>query len=204
MDNTIQTEGETTQEAIDLALEQLGVGLDQVMVEVLEEPNKGLLGLRKGKAKVQVTVLDEEEIAKGAVEDIVAHIGAEASVETSKREDQLWISLSGDSLAWLIGRHGRTLDALQVVAGAIVNKKAKRSVKMVVDVEGYRDRRKTEVQALAQRAIGKVLATREPISLRPMSPIERKTVHLTVGEYEGVESMSAGSEPDRFVIISPK
>jgi spoIIIJ-associated protein len=204
MDNTIQTEGETTQEAIDSALEQLGVGLEEVKVEVLEEPNKGLLGLRKGKAKVRVTLLDEDEIAKGVVEEIVVQLGAEASVEAVRREEQLWISLTGDSLAWLIGRHGRTLDALQVVAGAIVNKKAKRSVKMVVDVEGYRDRRKNEIQELAQRTIEKVLARREPISLRPMSPIERKAVHLTVAEHDGVESMSAGAEPDRFVIISPK
>lgn len=203
MDDIVQTEGETTEEAINIALEELGVDRSQVEIEVLEEPNKGLLGLRKARAKVRVRVLDGAAASVGAVEELVQKLAAEATISTHREDEELWITLSGDNLAWLIGYHGQTLDALQVLVSAMISKKTKMPAKAIIDIEGYRQRRKREVQSLAERTIGKVLATQKPISLRPMSAVERKTVHVVAGQYDSVVSESAGFDPDRYVVISP-
>lgn len=203
MKNAIQAEGESVQEAIDAALDELGVGPDEVEVEILEESNKSLLGLRKGKAKVLVTVKDEEAIAVRVVEEIVELLGVPVSIGTRTNDDELWVTINGEALAWLIGHHGKTLDALQVLVGAIINKRMKAQVRVVVDVEGYRAQRREEIFSLAEKTIGRVLAGQEPISLRPMSATERKTVHLTASQHEGVTSFSSGTDPDRYVIIAP-
>src|SRR3990172_3499719 len=114
MEDRILAEGETTEEAINSALEQLGVGIDQVDVQVLEEPNKGLLGLRRAKAKVQVTVVNKGDLAKTIIEELLEKIGARVTVSIAQEDDATWVNINGESVAWLIGHHGRTLDALQV------------------------------------------------------------------------------------------
>ena|SRR3989304_1889735 len=202
-DRTIETEAETTEDAIEAALAELGVDRDQAQIEILEEPNKGLLGLRKAKARVKVTVLDNEAVAKTVMEETLRALGAEASISVQREGDEFWLTLAGDSLAWLIGHHGYTLDAVQTLVQAIISRRTKAAAKIVVDIEGYRARRKKEIQAVAERTIGKALARQEAISLRPMNAFERKVVHLVAGEYEGVTSASTGVDPNRFVIISP-
>lgn len=203
MKNSVQAEGDSVEEAVNLALEELGVGLEDVEVEIVEEANKGLLGLRKGRARVLVTIRDHEYTSCTVVEELVDALGVDVTVESYLDDDELWIVIKGESLAWLIGHHGRTLDALQVLAGAIVNKRMKGPVRVIIDVEGYRAGRKQEVCGLAERTIGKVLAQQEAIALRPMSAMERKIVHMTAGQYEGVASMSEGHDPERYVVISP-
>lgn len=203
MNTTIEVEAETTDEAIEAALAELGVGRDQVVVEIVEEPNKGLLGLRKAKAKVRVTVLDVEGAARATVEGLLEHLGVEAAVSTYREDEELWVVLEGESLSWLIGHHGQTLDAIQTLVQSIIGGRLKTAARVIVDVEGYRSRRKKEVKAVAERTIGKVLAGREALSLRPMNAYERKLVHIVAGEYDGVTSISTGIDPDRFVIITP-
>ncbi|MDP1808553.1 MAG: RNA-binding cell elongation regulator Jag/EloR [Actinomycetota bacterium] len=203
MSKATETEAETTEEAIGAALEELGAERDQVEVEILEEPNKGLLGLRKARARVRVTVLDGEDVAKTAVEGLLAKMGVDGTVTTHRDGDELWLTIGGDSLAWLIGHHGYTLDALQVLVQAMVSRQIKSPARLVLDIEDYRARRKREIKSLAERTIGTVLARNEAISMRPMNAYERKIVHLVVGEYEGVASISTGVDPNRFVIITP-
>lgn len=204
MSDSIKAEGESTEEAIDTALEELGVGPEEVEIEVIEKENKGLLGLRKNKAVVKVTVKSVESVARTVVEEIVEILDIPVTVESHRRDDdELWITISGESLAWMIGHHGRTLDALQVIVGSITNKRLKASTRVTVDIEDYRLNRKKEVQALAERIIGKVIGEQKPIALRPMSAMERKTVHKVVGQYEGISSISEGFDPERYVIISP-
>ncbi len=203
MGSSVQAEGDSAQEAIDAALEELGVGPEEVDIEIVEEANKGLLGLRRGRAKVIVTVKDHAYIAQTIIEEIADLLDVDCDVEIYVEDDETWVAVSGESLSWLIGHHGRTLDALQVVVGAIVNKRMKASVRVILDVEGYRARRKREVKEIAERTIGKVLAQHEAIALRPMSAMERKTVHTTAGQYDGISTISEGSEPDRYVVIEP-
>jgi spoIIIJ-associated protein len=204
MTNSVQAEGESTQEAIDAALEELGVGPEDVEIEVVEEANKGLLGLRKSRAKVIVTVKDQlAAVARRAVGELVEALGLDVAIDSRTEDGELWIVITGDSLAWLIGHHGRTLDSLQVIVGAIVSRRMKAPARVMVDVEGYRARRKQEIRELAERTVGKVLARQEAVSLRSMSAMERKIVHVTVGQYEGVASESEGYEPERYVVIFP-
>jgi len=203
MGKTTETEADTTEEAIEAALAELGAGRDEVEIEILEEPNKGLLGLRKAKARVRVTVLDRDEVAKTVVEGILAEMGVEATITAHREGDELWLTISGDSSAWLIGHHGYTLDALQVLVQSITSRQLQSPARVVLDIEDYRARRKKEIQSLAERTIGAVLARNEAISMRPMNAYERKIVHLAVGAYEGVVSISTGADPNRFVIIAP-
>ena len=203
MGKTIETEAETTEEAIGAALEELGAERSQVEIEILEEPNKGLLGLRKARARVRVTVLDGDDVAKMVVEGLLDKMGVDGTVTTHRDGDELWLTISGDSLAWLIGHHGYTLDALQVLVQSIVSRQMQSPARLVLDIEDYRARRKREIKSLAERTIGTVLARNEAISMRPMTAYERKIVHLVVGEYEGVASISTGVDPNRFVIITP-
>ena len=203
MNNVIETEGETKEEAIEEALKELGVERDKAKIEILEEPNKGLLGLRKSKARVRVSMVDHESIVVEVIEEMLKNFGVEATIETRYEENYLWATLSGKSLSWMIGHHGQTLDAIQVLVGAIIGCKLKESARVIVDVEGYRERSQKEVRAMAERTVGKVLARGEAISLRPMNALERKLVHLVVAEYGGAKSSSIDTEPNRFVIISP-
>ncbi len=203
MKNSVQAEGESVQEAVDVALQELGVGSDEVEVEIIEEANKGLLGLRKGRAKVLVTVKDHEQASRAVIEELIQALGIDVTVESYFDDDELWMVIKGESLSWLIGHHGRTLDALQVLVGAIVNKRMKAPVRVTIDVEGYRAQRKQEVRALAETTIDEALAHQEAIALRPMSAMERKTVHMTAGQHEDVTSMSEGVDPERYVVITP-
>ncbi len=203
MHRFIEIEAETTEEAIEAALAELGVGRDQVKIEILEEPNKGLLGLRRAKARVKATILDGDDVAGPVVEELLRNLGAEAEITISREGEETWIALSGDSLSWLIGHHGYTLDALQILAQAMISRQTQKPARIVLDIEGYRARRKKEIQSLAERTIGKVLARQEAISLRPMNAYERKLVHLAAADYEGVTSVSTGVDPNRFVIIMP-
>jgi len=203
MKKSVESEAETTEQAIESGLEELGVNREQVAVEVIEQPNKGLLGLRKAKAKVRLTVVDVEAAAETTIKELLENLNTEATFDTHREADELWITLRGEASAWLIGHHGQTLDALQVLTTSIINRKLKRSSRVVIDVEGYRERRKKDVKAIAERTVGKVMARQEAISLRPMNAQDRKVVHLVVGEYDGVISASTGGDPNRFVIISP-
>ena len=203
MGKSVETEAETTEEAIESALAELGVERERVEIEILEEPNKGLLGLRKGRARIKATVLGGEDVAGTIVEEFLQKLGAKAEVSVYQEDDETWVSLTGDSLAWLIGHHGLTLDAFQVLAQAMISRQTQSPARVVIDIEGYRARRKKETQSIAERTIGKVLAGQEAISLKPMNAYERKIVHLAAGEYEGVSSISTGVDPNRFVIIMP-
>ncbi len=203
MKNTVEAEAGTTEEAIEIALDELDVDRDRVSIEVLEEPNKGLLGLRKVKAKVRVTIVDNETEARAVIEELLVNLGVEANIETRYENGILWMKLTGESLSWLIGHHGQTLDAVQVLVGSIVSRRLKKSARLIVDIEGYREKRQKEVKSTAERTVGQVLGTGEAISLDPMTAMERKLVHLVVGEYGGASSASMGVEPNRFVVISP-
>lgn len=205
MDKVLEMEGQTVEEAIDQALEKLGTSRDEVEVEILDEANKGLLGLRKGKlARVRVWLKDDiQEAVKAVVQQIIAHFPISADIETRPENEALWVELKGQDLAVLIGHHGQTLDALQLLANAIIKKTRPSAPRIVVEVEGYRARRQEQLQALAERMVGVALSRQEPVVLRPMNAYERKIIHTVVAEHDGVSSSSSGEEPDRQVTIYP-
>lgn len=203
---TIEKTGKTVEEAVEAALAYLGATKEQVEIEVLEEPSKGLFGLIGSKAaRVRVTLPDTpEEVAKDFLEKIFEKINIKVFIEVFKRDSMINISLSGKDLGILIGRRGETLDALQYLVNLAVAKKIGHKQRIVLDIEGYRKRREQTLVNLARRLSEKAKRTGHSVILEPMSPHERRIIHTALQNDFRVRTFSEGEEPYRKVIIAPK
>jgi spoIIIJ-associated protein len=216
----VEATGETVGEAKWAALrelERLRPGLDKAAVkfEVVSEGERGLLGVGFAPARVVATIgdvpatappEDESDLAadvRGIVELIAYELGANCRVDVRETEDGLVASCTGGDLGMLIGRHGQTIDAIQYVVNAIVNRGGGERVDVTVDAAGYRERRRAVLEQLAVRSAREALDTGSPVELEPMAAVERKVVHLRLQEYDGVETSSEGTEPNRFVVVHP-
>ena len=118
-------------------------------------------------------------------------------------DDSLVATLSGPDLGLVIGKHGQTIDALQYLANAMLWRGQEDRKSVVVDAAGYRERRRASLEQLAERAAAEARASGQPVSLEPMTAVERKIVHLYLQEREGVETASEGTEPNRYVVVNP-
>jgi len=205
MPNNDIFEGDSVDEAIEKAVEELNIPKENIDVEILEQPSKGLLGIGGSKgAKIKVVQKDDEgKPPKVIVEELLALMEIPATVESEDLEDSFSIDVSGDNLGMLIGRHGHTLDSFQYLVNIIANKNKLERKRVIVDIEGYRKQKTGEIKAMAERIVGKVLVRQKSITLRPMNAYERKLVHTVVGDYSGVSSTSSGEDPERKVVISP-
>lgn len=242
-------EAASVEEALDAALEELGVQQDAVEYEVVDEPGKRLFGIGASKqAKVRVwlkasfleqmererreteepdeeaaeatppaylvaepeELTDEEldkvaDVATEVIRTLLADFGIEARIEEYEGDyGELILDIDGGELGILIGRHGRTLDALQVLVTAIANRKLEKRHPVLVDVSGYRYRRKSKLEEIAKRAAERASRQHRPVSLRPMNSYERKIVHMTLRNDRRVITGSEGEEPFRQVVVSPK
>jgi spoIIIJ-associated protein len=137
------------------------------------------------------------------VERIAAALGSPVAVTIREDEETILATLTGPDLGLVIGKHGQTIDAIQYLANAIVWRGLEERKPVVVDAAGYRDRRRASLEQLADRAAGEARASGQAVSLEPMTAIERKIVHLHLQEREDVETMSEGTEPNRYVVVSP-
>ena len=125
-------------------------------------------------------------------------------IDVAEEDDTLTASLSGSNLGLLIGKHGQTIDAIQYLVNAIVWRSSPEGRKdVVVDAAGYRERRRGALESLAVRSAEEALASHSPVALEPMTAVERKIVHLRLKEFDGVETSSDGTEPNRAVVIVP-
>jgi spoIIIJ-associated protein len=217
----VETTGETVGEAKWAALrelEKLHPGLDKsaVRFQVVSEGERGLLGVGYAPARVVASVdaeaaqasTDGESALASDVRDllerITAGIGVRCRIDIDEDDETVTASCSGSNLGLLIGKHGQTIDAIQYLANAIVWRSRPDDRKeVVVDAAGYRDRRRAALESLAVRSAEEALATHSPVELEPMTAVERKTVHLRLKEFDGVETGSEGTEPNRYVVISP-
>ena len=220
----VEGTGETVGEAKWSALRELErqrPGLDKAAVrfQVVSEGERGLLGVGFTPARVIATVSpgaaaverrpvpDDSELAadvRELVERIVDGIGVGAHVDLDEDDETITVSCSGPDLGMLIGRHGQTIDAIQYLANAAMYRGRGEDRKaVVVDAAGYRARRRTSLEALAVRSAERSVASAEPVELEPMTAVERKVVHLRLKEFDGVETTSEGTEPNRFVVITP-
>ena len=138
------------------------------------------------------------------IERITAGIGVRCRIDILEDDETVTASCSGSNLGLLIGKHGQTIDAIQYLANAIVWRSRPDDRKeVVVDAAGYRDRRRAALESLALRSAEEALATRSQVELEPMTAVERKTVHLRLKSFDGIETGSEGTEPNRFVVITP-
>jgi spoIIIJ-associated protein len=215
---SVEATGETVGEAKWKALrdlERLAPGLDRssVRFQVVSEGERGLLGVGYTPARVVATGSslrqagpreDETELERRVrelVERVVGAIGVAASVDVREREDEVTATVTGGDLGLLIGKHGQTIDALQYLCNAILYRSGE-AKQVTVDAAGYRERRRSTLDAIALRAAERA-ARGERVTLEPMTAIERKVVHERLKDVPGVQTTSEGAEPNRYVVVLP-
>jgi len=196
--------GKTVDDALMNGLKELGLGLDQVEFEIVQEGTKGIFGFGKSaivrlSKKVTTTNKAEEFLT-----ELLKHMDVSATAEVTETEESINVNLVGDSTGVLIGRRGETLDALQYLTSLVVNKDLDEYKRVVLDTENYRAKREETLIKLANRIAGKVAKTGKRVVLEPMNPYERRVLHATLQDNEKVETVSEGEEPYRRVIIRKK
>jgi len=199
--------GRTVDEAIGRALAALGVSRDQVEVEVIQEPRAALLGLGGREAKVRVTrQATPGEFAGREAEQILRLMGYEgqATVEESATGDGILLTLTGQEMAALVGRDGRTLDALEFLLGLHVARRQGRWIPIVVDAHGYRARREKALTETALQAAERAAREGTPVFLDPMESRDRRTVHMILQDDPRVRTASEGEADQRRVVVHPK
>jgi spoIIIJ-associated protein len=220
---SIQKSARTVDEAIESALQELGLPREAVVVDVLEEGNKGFFGLLGGKlASVLVTVketeleMDEndeptvsqaEKIARAKqfLEGVLERLEVAAEVQEVEQEDgTILFEISGANLGLLIGRRGQTLDALQYLTSIAANKGDSDWLRIVLDAAGYRKRREETLQQLALKMAERAKTQQKRFYLEPMSALERRIVHMALADDDDIETHSEGEDPNRRIVISPK
>jgi spoIIIJ-associated protein len=220
---SVEATGETVGEAKWKALrdlQRLAPGLDResVRYQVVEEGERGLLGVGYTPARVIATATsadeasarpagprpDDSELAarvRALVETTVDAIGVGAAVDVEETEDELLVTCTGGDLGLLIGKHGQTIDALQYVANAATHRLGV-GKSVTVDAAGYRERRRATLESIALRAADRA-ARGERVALDPMTAVERKVVHERLKDVDGVQTASEGAEPNRHVVVVP-
>jgi len=199
--------GKTVEEAVEAGLRQLGVGRQRVTVEVLEQPAKGLFGLIGSRdAKVRLVLIpDPVEEARKLLEGVLAAMNLKADILQSEDEDgNVVFRLTGGDMGMVIGRRGQTLDALQYLLNVVANRHSKEHVRVLLDAENFRERRKETLERLADRLAARVAKSRREILLEPMTPQERRIIHTHLSSHPKVKTFSKGDEPNRRVVIAPK
>ncbi len=216
----LEISAKTVEEAIHKALEQLGVSREAVEITVISEGKSGILGMGSEEARVRVRSLvpaekpsDIAETAKGVLETLLAVMGVIASIEPQAKplaevgegaSAPIALDIKGDDLGILIGRRGQTLACLQYIVRLIVTHQTKTWVPIVIDVEGYRQRRYEALRALAWRMAEQVKVRQTPFTLEPMPAYERRIIHLTLADHADVTTESTGLGEARKVVILPK
>lgn len=195
----------TADEALTNALIQLETTSDQIEYEVIEEEKSGILGLFSKPARIRVR--KKEDII-----DIVRNfltktfeamkLDVEIELEYDEEESQINIELKGNEMGMLIGKRGQTLDSLQYLTSLVANKKTEKYVKIKIDTENYRQRRKETIENLARNVANKVKKTGRPAFLEPMNPYERRIIHAALQSDKYVDTHSEGDEPHRKVVVT--
>jgi len=202
----VEKSANTVDEAITEGLIELHLTSDKVDIEIIDEGSKGLFGIF-GRKKAVVKIIkkmDYFETAKAFLNSMFEKMNISVNIEGNKiSEKQLNINLSGENMGVLIGKRGATLDSLQYLVSLVVNKQANEYVRIKLDTENYRSRRKETVENLARNLSKKVKATGKKVSLEPMNPFERRIIHATLQKDKFVETHSEGEEPYRRVVITP-
>lgn len=221
--DTFEFEGKNTEEAIEHACRELDVPRDELEIEVLEPGSAGIFGLVGGrKARVRVRIVKEEaeepappaevpasdeeavRVAKGTLEKILSLIPIEAAVDIAQEDGKIALKIQGDRSGILIGRKGRTLDAIQFLVNKIVTKALDRKVQVVIDSEDYRDRRKESLTQMALKMGEKVKRLKKPMATNPLNPHDRRIVHLALRDDAELDTKSRGEGVLKKVVILPK
>jgi len=208
MDEWKEFTAKTVDEAVTNAKVALETSSDNFEYEVIEKESKGFLGIGSKPARIRARkkILSVQCIAKNFLQKVFKAMNVEITIEAelNEEEETLRINLVGNEMGVLIGKRGQTLDSLQYLTSLVINKNMEKYLKVKLDTENYRERRKETLENLARNIASKVKRTRKPVSLEPMNPYERRIIHSALQGDRYVETHSEGDEPYRKVVIAPK
>ena len=229
MEKTIISEGRTTNEAIEKGLKELRVSKDKVEIKILENEEKrsffSILTPRVVKVEMKlkedinekkekeikikkIIELNEEEQDKAEenvkvfMEEILKELPEDTTYNITKNGQGLNVEILNKNLGFLIGYRGETLYAFQNILSAIAGKGMDKKVRVILDIEGYKEKREKTLEELAQKVAKTVIKTRKPIKLEPMQAYERKIIHSALQQNNKVETESIGEEPNRRIVVS--
>ena len=197
----------TVDDAITAACQKFLVTSDRLEYEVIEEGSSGFLGFNAKPARIRAKVKETvEDKAKAFLDDVFAAMHMTVLVEVSydEAENVMDIELKGDDMGVLIGKRGQTLDSLQYLVSLVVNRDSDDYIRVKVDTENYRKRRKETLENLAKNIAYKVKRTKRSVSLEPMNPYERRIIHSALQNDKFVVTHSEGEEPFRHVVVTLK
>jgi spoIIIJ-associated protein len=217
----LQISGKTVEEATKKALTRLNVGLDGVEITVINPGKSGILGLGAEDALISVKLIEtdtgnentELKVARTILENLLDKMGVAAKIEVQSppsmvdedgMDNPFVLNLTGEDMGGLIGRRGQTLDALQYLLRLMFARQTKSKIPLMLDIEGYKQRRFEDLKTLALNVADQVKAKRSSVRLEPMPPFERRIVHMALANDPDVETESIGEGEARKVVISPK
>ncbi len=203
----IEISAKTVNDAITEACRRLQITSDKLDYQVIEEGSNGLLGIGSKPAVIKAAVKNSvEDNAKSFLNDVfeAMKMNVLVSVKYYEVEKSMDIELSGDEMGVLIGKRGQTLDSLQYLVSLVINKDSEDYVRVKMDTENYRQRRKDTLENLAKNIAYKVKRTKRAVSLEPMNPYERRIIHSVLQNDKYVSTHSEGEEPFRRVVITLK
>ena len=205
--------GKNVEDALTKASVELGVTSDRVEYEVIEKGSAGFIGIGSKPAKINARVKEEEVIvvseAPADIEAVIveflskvfAAMNLTVKINVNITEESVDVDLVGDDMGVLIGKRGQTLDSLQYLVSLVVNKKSDKYLRVKLDTENYRERRKETLENLAKNIAFKVKRTKRPVSLESMNPYERRVIHSALQNDKYVTTKSEGEEPFRHVVV---
>lgn len=201
----VEKSGRTVDEAVQAALEELGVPSDRVKIDVVDEGKGGFLGIGARPAVVHVTLKESRrERVERFIEDVCSTMGVDVEVAVTADQEYLHVDVNGREAGMLIGHHGQTLEAMQYLLNLVAGKAGDEGQRVLLDVEGYRKRREETLISLATRLAERVRRSGEPMVLEPMTAHERRVIHVALQDNPYVATASEGEEPFRRVVIQPK
>ena len=203
----IEVSAKTVDDAITEASIKLGTTSDKIEVEVIEKGSTGFLGIKSKPAIIKARKKnDTVDNIREFLENVFSAMNMEVTIDIKKAEDDkvYEVELSGKEMGLLIGKRGQTLDSLQYLTNLAVNKHSDGYIKVKLDTEDYRQRRKDTLENLAKNIAIKVKRIRKPVALEPMNPFERRVIHSALQGDRYVETHSEGEEPFRHVVVTLK
>lgn len=199
----VTASGQTVDEAIQSALKQLNTTKDKVNIEIIDEGKKGFLGIFGSSRAVIKAILIRNYIEETELflKSVTEKMGVDVSIETSVVNNQVTYNLTGEKIAILIGKRGQTLNSLQYLVQLVLNKESDKFYSVIVDAEGYRERRRKTLQSLAHKMVSRARRLNRKVALEPMPAFERKIIHSALQDVENVTTYSEGNEPYRHIVI---
>ncbi|HET8679906.1 MAG TPA: RNA-binding cell elongation regulator Jag/EloR [bacterium] len=203
--SSAEASARSVEEAIALAIRELGASREDVDVEVLQEPRPALLGLGGRDARVRVTTRSTEgALAERIATEVLGLMGYTATGDIQESGGRTTVVLEGQEIGGLVGPRGQTLDALEFLVGLQLAKRLGHRLHVTLDAEGYRARRETALQAMAGQAANRAIRERKPVSLEPMDPRDRRTIHMALQHDPRVVTSSIGEDENRRVVVHPR